>query len=228
MFLLIFRYVFGGAIEIGGGCRTSISSSPGSSTTGVLFAGIGCGGRCRRGPRAGVRLPTTRAFPIPRAAVLVGRSLLAASADRAQSTCAGSASTTRRDRGRARRSRGRGGVAASAGRRAVARPVPDRLGDAGHRSRRDLARRDRRPDRRLPRRAMGRSALLGRVPERRRISAPTRRAPARRRPRSSAYFSGRKTTRPPRARRICVSTASRRTSRCAPTTSAPGTSTSAT
>ena len=73
MFLLIFRYVFGGAIDAG-----SISYVdflvPGFVTTGVLFAGMGAATAIAEDLEQGF-VDRLRSLPIPRSAVLSGRAL---------------------------------------------------------------------------------------------------------------------------------------------------------
>ena len=73
MFLLIFRYVFGGAIEAG-----SISYVdflvPGFVTTTVLFAGMGAATAIAEDLEQGF-VDRLRSLPIPRSAVLSGRAL---------------------------------------------------------------------------------------------------------------------------------------------------------
>ena len=64
MFLFIFRYVFGGAINTGT-LRYVDFLVPGFLVTGVLFAGHGGGGRRRRGPRPGLLRPAALAADLP-------------------------------------------------------------------------------------------------------------------------------------------------------------------
>jgi ABC-2 type transport system permease protein len=73
MFLLIFRYVFGGAINTGGVGYVDFLV-PGFVATGVLFAGMaGAAGMAE--DRAGGFLDRLRSLPIPRLSVLSGRAL---------------------------------------------------------------------------------------------------------------------------------------------------------
>ncbi len=72
MFLLIFRYVFGGAIEIGGGVSYVDFLVPGFVTTGVLFAGTAAAAGVAEDLEQGF-VDRLKSLPIPRAAVLAGR-----------------------------------------------------------------------------------------------------------------------------------------------------------
>jgi ABC-2 type transport system permease protein len=72
MFLLIFRYVFGGAIEIGGGVSYVDFLVPGFVTTGVLFAGTAAAAGVAEDLEQGF-VDRLKSLPIPRAAVLGGR-----------------------------------------------------------------------------------------------------------------------------------------------------------
>lgn len=74
MFLLIFRYVFGGAIEIGGGVSYVNFLVPGFVTTGVLFAGTAAAAGVAEDLEQGF-VDRLKSLPIPRAAVLAGRAL---------------------------------------------------------------------------------------------------------------------------------------------------------
>ena len=73
MFLLIFRYVFGGAIEVGGIPYVDYLV-PGFITTGILFAGTAAATGVAEDLEKGV-VDRLRSLPIPRAAVLAGRAL---------------------------------------------------------------------------------------------------------------------------------------------------------
>jgi ABC-2 type transport system permease protein len=72
VFLLIFRYVFGGAIQTGQ--EYVLFFAPGFITTAVLFAGMGAAVGVAEDQEHGF-IDRLRSLPIPRAAVLVGRSL---------------------------------------------------------------------------------------------------------------------------------------------------------
>ena len=74
MFLLIFRYVFGGAIAGTGGVDYVDFLVPGFVTTSVLFAGMGAATAIAEDLEAGV-VDRYRSLPIPRSAVLTGRAL---------------------------------------------------------------------------------------------------------------------------------------------------------
>jgi ABC-2 type transport system permease protein len=73
MFLLIFRYVFGGAIGAGGLDYVDFLV-PGFITTGVLFAGMGAAAGMAEDLEQGF-VDRLRSLPIPRSAVLAGRAL---------------------------------------------------------------------------------------------------------------------------------------------------------
>jgi ABC transporter DrrB family efflux protein len=73
MFLLIFRYVFGGAIQVGG-VRYVDFLVPGFVTTGLLFTGMGAATAVAEDLEQGF-IDRLRSLPIPRSAVLLGRSL---------------------------------------------------------------------------------------------------------------------------------------------------------
>src|SRR5690606_12292768 len=73
MFLLIFRYVFGGAIA-GGGVPYVDFLVPGYVTTAVLFAGTATAAGVAEDLEQGF-LDRLRSLPVPRAAVLAGRVL---------------------------------------------------------------------------------------------------------------------------------------------------------
>jgi ABC transporter DrrB family efflux protein len=74
LFLLIFRYVFGGAIGIEGGLSYVDFLVPGYIASGVLFAGIGTAVAVAEDLEQGF-IDRLRSLPIPRAAALAGRSL---------------------------------------------------------------------------------------------------------------------------------------------------------
>jgi ABC-2 type transport system permease protein len=73
MFLLIFRYVFGGAIVLPGISYVDFVV-PGFVTTGVLFAGMGAATAVAEDLQQGV-VDRLRSLPIPRVAFLTGRAL---------------------------------------------------------------------------------------------------------------------------------------------------------
>lgn len=73
MFLLIFRYVFGGAIDAGNVGYVDFLV-PGFVTTSVLFAGMGAATAIAEDLEQGV-VDRLRSLPIPRSAVLTGRAL---------------------------------------------------------------------------------------------------------------------------------------------------------
>jgi ABC transporter DrrB family efflux protein len=73
MFLLIFRYVFGGAIGAGGLSYVDFLV-PGFITTGILFSGIGAATGVAEDLEQGF-VDRLRSLPIPRSAVLAGRAL---------------------------------------------------------------------------------------------------------------------------------------------------------
>jgi len=73
LFLLIFRYVFGGAIGAGGLDYVDFLV-PGFITTGILFSGMGAAAGVAEDMEQGL-VDRLRSLPIPRAAVLAGRSL---------------------------------------------------------------------------------------------------------------------------------------------------------
>jgi ABC-2 type transport system permease protein len=74
MFLLIFRYVFGGAIGTEGGLNYVDFLVPGFITTGILFSGIGAAVGVAEDLEQGL-VDRLRSLPIPRSAVLAGRAL---------------------------------------------------------------------------------------------------------------------------------------------------------
>ncbi|HZC99102.1 MAG TPA: ABC transporter permease [Actinomycetes bacterium] len=80
MFLLIFRYVFGGAIDVGP-IRYVDFLVPGFVTTGVLFTGMGAATAMAEDLEQGF-IDRLRSLPIPRSSVLAGR----AAADTAMHT----------------------------------------------------------------------------------------------------------------------------------------------
>src|SRR5919109_411580 len=73
MFLLIFRYVFGGAIGAGGLHYVDFLV-PGFITTGILFSGMGAAAGVTEDLQQGL-VDRLRSLPIPRSAVLAGRAL---------------------------------------------------------------------------------------------------------------------------------------------------------
>jgi ABC-2 type transport system permease protein len=73
LFLLIFRYVFGGAITAGGLDYVDFLV-PGFITTGLLFAGMGAAAGVAEDLEQGF-VDRLRSLPIPRSAVLAGRAL---------------------------------------------------------------------------------------------------------------------------------------------------------
>src|SRR5262245_38856566 len=73
MFLLIFRYVFGGAIEVGGVPYVDFLI-PGFITTGVLFSGSAAAAGVAEDLEGGL-VDRLRSLPIRRAAVLAGRAV---------------------------------------------------------------------------------------------------------------------------------------------------------
>src|SRR5215208_6093575 len=75
LFLLIFRYVFGGAIGAGGLDYVDFLV-PGFITTGLLFTGMGAAAGVAEDLEQGF-VDRLRSLPIPRSAVLTGRALAA-------------------------------------------------------------------------------------------------------------------------------------------------------
>jgi ABC transporter DrrB family efflux protein len=73
MFLLIFRYVFGGAIGAGGLHYVDFLV-PGFITTGILFSGMGAAAGVAEDLEQGF-VDRLRSLPIPRSSVLAGRAL---------------------------------------------------------------------------------------------------------------------------------------------------------
>lgn len=73
LFLLIFRYVFGGAIGVGGLDYVDFLV-PGFITTGLLFAGMGAAAGMAEDLEQGF-VDRLRSLPIPRSSVLAGRAV---------------------------------------------------------------------------------------------------------------------------------------------------------
>ena len=74
MFLLIFRYVFGGAIPIKGGLPYVDFLVPGFITTGVLFAGMAASAGAAEDLQQGF-VDRLRSLPVPRVSFLTGRAI---------------------------------------------------------------------------------------------------------------------------------------------------------
>jgi len=74
LFLLVFRFAFGGAIGTGGSLSYVNFLVPGFITTTVLWAGMGAATGVADDVQHGF-VDRLRSLPIPRAAVLIGRSL---------------------------------------------------------------------------------------------------------------------------------------------------------
>lgn len=74
MFLLIFRYVFGGAISIRGGLPYVDFLVPGFITTSVLFAGMSASGGAAEDLQQGF-VDRLRSLPVPRFCFLTGRAV---------------------------------------------------------------------------------------------------------------------------------------------------------
>jgi len=74
LFLLMFRFAFGGAISTGGSLSYVNFMVPGFITTTVLWAGMGAATGVAEDVEHGF-VDRLRSLPIPRAAVLIGRSL---------------------------------------------------------------------------------------------------------------------------------------------------------
>ena len=74
MFLLIFRYVFGGAIPIKGGLPYVDFLVPGFITTGVLFAGMAASSGAAEDLQQGF-VDRLRSLPVPRVSFLTGRAI---------------------------------------------------------------------------------------------------------------------------------------------------------
>jgi ABC-2 type transport system permease protein len=74
MFLLIFRYVFGGAIALPGGLPYVDFVVPGFITTGVLFSGMGSATGVAEDLEQGF-VDRLRSLPVPRVSFLTGRAV---------------------------------------------------------------------------------------------------------------------------------------------------------
>ncbi|MBO3748990.1 ABC transporter permease [Streptosporangiaceae bacterium NEAU-GS5] len=74
VFLVMFRYAFGGAIQTGGALSYVNFMVPGFVATTILWAGMGASVGVAEDVEHGF-VDRLRSLPIPRAAVLVGRSL---------------------------------------------------------------------------------------------------------------------------------------------------------
>jgi ABC-2 type transport system permease protein len=74
MFLLIFRYVFGGAIPIAGGLPYVDFLVPGFITTGVLFTGMNAATGAAEDLQQGF-VDRLRSLPVPRLSFLTGRAV---------------------------------------------------------------------------------------------------------------------------------------------------------
>ncbi len=74
MFLFMFRYVFGGAISTGGPISYVDFLVPGFLVTAILWTGMGAAAGIAEDSATGV-YDRLRSLPVPRSAVLVGRSL---------------------------------------------------------------------------------------------------------------------------------------------------------
>jgi ABC-2 type transport system permease protein len=74
MFLLIFRYVFGGAIPIKGGIPYVDFLVPGFITTGVLFSGMGAAAGAAEDLQQGF-VDRLRSLPVPQFSFLTGRAV---------------------------------------------------------------------------------------------------------------------------------------------------------
>lgn len=74
MFLLIFRYVFGGAIPIEGGIPYVDFLVPGFITTGVLFTGMNAASGAAEDLQQGF-VDRLRSLPVPRVCFLTGRAI---------------------------------------------------------------------------------------------------------------------------------------------------------
>ncbi len=74
LFLFMFRYVFGGAISTGGALNYVDFLVPGFLVTVILWTGMGAAAGVAEDSATGV-YDRMRSLPIPRAAVMVGRSL---------------------------------------------------------------------------------------------------------------------------------------------------------
>ena len=73
MFLLIFRYVFGGAIDTGAVSYVDFLI-PGLAAAGALFSGMGAAVGVAEDLESGL-FDRLRSLPVPRSAILLGRSL---------------------------------------------------------------------------------------------------------------------------------------------------------
>ena len=74
LFLLMFRYVFGGAIDPGGAIKYVDFLVPGFLVTTILWAGMSAGAGVAEDSSSGV-YDRLRSLPIPRSAVMAGRSM---------------------------------------------------------------------------------------------------------------------------------------------------------
>jgi ABC-2 type transport system permease protein len=74
MFLLIFRYVFGGAISPGRGINYVNFLAPGFITTGIIFGGMASAAGIAEDRELGF-FDRLRSLPIPRSSVLAGRAV---------------------------------------------------------------------------------------------------------------------------------------------------------
>ena len=74
LFLFMFRYVFGGAISTGGGLNYVDFLVPGFLVTAILWTGMGAAAGVAEDSATGV-YDRLRSLPIPRTAVMAGRSL---------------------------------------------------------------------------------------------------------------------------------------------------------
>jgi len=74
MFLLIFRYVFGGAIKTGGTINYVNFLVPGFITTGIIFGGMASAAGIAEDREQGF-FDRLRSLPIPRSSVLAGRAV---------------------------------------------------------------------------------------------------------------------------------------------------------
>jgi ABC transporter DrrB family efflux protein len=74
LFLVIFRYIFGGAINAGGGLPYVDFLVPGFVTAAVLYSGMGAAAGVAEDLQQGL-FDRLRSLPIPRASVMAGRCL---------------------------------------------------------------------------------------------------------------------------------------------------------
>src|SRR6187551_2749085 len=74
LFLFMFRYIFGGAIDSGGGLEYVDFLVPGFLVTGILWLGMAASSGVAEDATTGVH-DRLRSLPIPRSSVLFGRSL---------------------------------------------------------------------------------------------------------------------------------------------------------